>query len=412
MPALSNSDRGYGAVTKVFHWLMALLILAMIPLGLVAENLAHAIETGTRTADQATVNRTMLLFSLHKTVGVALFFLAFARIGWAISQPKPGLINGDKPVEAFAASTVHWLLYGSLLLVPLSGWVHHAATTGFAPIWWPFGQSLPFVPKDDTWAETASTLHNLFMYVLAAALVLHIAGALKHHVIDDDATLRRMLPGAAQGVATARQPGHAAPLLAALVIWLGVLGAAAAAGWFPLLLRSEAPVTSLSAEGGNWQVEQGSLGIVVVQGGSEVTGNFSDWSAQIQYAETSDENGKHGEVMVDIHTGTLTLGSVTSQALGSGYLESTAHPLARFEAEILRRDGELWAVGDLTIRESVVPVEMPFTLGIEGDIAEARGSVTVDRRDFSIGMDVTDESSLRFDVDIRFELTAERRERT
>ncbi len=410
MTALTNSDRGYGAVTKAFHWLTALLILAMIPLGLVAQNLAHAIETGARAADQATIKRAMLLFSIHKTVGVALFFVALARIGWAVSQPKPGLINGDRPIEAFAASTVHWLLYGSLLLVPLSGWVHHAATTGFAPIWWPFGQSLPFVPKDEAWADTASTLHNLFLYVLAGALVLHIAGALKHHLIDDDATLRRMLPGAAQGVATARQPGHVAPLLAALVIWLGVLGSAAAAGWFPLIIRPEAPVTSLSAEGGNWLVEEGSLGIVIVQSGAEVTGSFSDWSAQIQYAETSDEAGKHGEVMVDIHTGTLALGSVTSQAIGSGFLESEAHPLAQFRAEILRRDGGLWAIGDLTIRENAVPVEMPFTLSIAGDTAEARGSVTVDRRDFSIGMDVNDESSLRFDVDIRFDLVAERRE--
>lgn len=410
MSALANTPSSYGAVTKAFHWVTALLILAMIPLGIVAQNLAHAIETGARIADQATVTRAMLLFSIHKTVGVALFFLALARIGWAISQPKPGLINGDKPLEAFAASTVHWLLYGSLLLVPLSGWVHHAATTGFAPIWWPFGQSLPFVPKDDAWADTASTLHTLFNYVLGGAILLHVAGALKHHLIDGDATLRRMLPKASRGMATARQPGQAAPLLAALTIWIAMLGSAAAAGWFPAIIRPAAPVTSLSADGGNWQVEDGSLGITVVQAGDVVSGHFAEWSAEIQYAERADESGKHGEVAVEITTGSLTLGSVTSQATGAGYLESAEYPQAFFRADLLRDGDELLAAGTLSIREISVPVEMPFELLIEGDDATASGGLRVDRRAFDIGMDVTDEDALEFGVEIFFDLTATRRE--
>ena len=408
MTDLTNSGSRYGAVTKTFHWLTALLILAMIPLGVLAENLAHAIESGARSPDQGLIDRLVLMFSVHKTVGVALFFVALARIGWALSQRKPGLLNGDRPLEALAASTVHWLLYGSLLLVPLSGWVHHAATTGFAPIWWPFGQSLPFVPKDEGWAEAASRLHNLFMYTLAGALLLHVVGALKHHLIDGDATLRRMLPGRSEGVATARQPGHVLPLVAALSIWAGVLGSAVAAGWLPLVIAQDTTPTSLSAEGGNWQVQEGRLGITVVQNGSEVTGSFDEWSAQIQYAETPDSAGKHGEVAVDIRTGTLTLGSVTSQATGSDYLASGAHPLAHFTGDILSRDGGLVVAGDLEIRENTVAAELPFTLEIDGDTAQAQGSLTVDRRDFNMGLEVTDESSLAFDVEIGFELTAKR----
>ena len=125
----NNSASTYGSVTKTFHWLTALLILSNIPLGLIASDLAHEVQIA---PTETLVNRATFLFSLHKTIGVTIFFVALARIAWAISQPKPGLLNGDKWAEAWAAETVHWLLYGSLVMVPLSGWVHHAATTGFA----------------------------------------------------------------------------------------------------------------------------------------------------------------------------------------------------------------------------------------------------------------------------------------
>ena len=59
-------------------------------------------------------------------------------------------MNADQKLERFAAETVHWVLYGALVIVPLSGWISHAAAAGFAPIWWPFGQGLPLVPKART----------------------------------------------------------------------------------------------------------------------------------------------------------------------------------------------------------------------------------------------------------------------
>ena len=149
MPATNTTAR-YGSVAKTFHWLTALGILAVIPLGIIANDLPY--DTAEQLADKA------WLFSLHKTVGVTLFFVALARILWALSQPKPAPLHPDRGVETLLAEIVHWLLYGSLVLVPLSGWVHHAATEGFAPIWWPFGQNLPLVPESLTLSETAAGL--------------------------------------------------------------------------------------------------------------------------------------------------------------------------------------------------------------------------------------------------------------
>lgn len=403
---MMNTDTRYGSVTKSFHWLTALLILAIILIGLFANDLARAIRDPEIATTDADISRAAFLFSWHKTLGVAVFFVALLRILWAVTQPKPGLLNGDNPPEAMAAETVHWLLYGSLVALPLSGWVHHASTTGFAPIWWPFGQSLPLVPLDAYVSEIARTLHHVAKWVLAGAVTAHILGALKHHVIDRDATLRRMWFGRTDGQPTETQPGHASPLIAALAVWAVALGLTGWLGWFPE--RDVSPRTALAAVNSDWTVRDGTLGITITQLGSSVTGEFSDWTADITYDETPAAGGKHGDVTVTIATGSLDLGIVTGQAMGPDFLNVEAFPTARFTADLVTLDEELTARGILTIRETSVALQFPVTLSIEGDTATARADISVDRRDFAIGQSVGDQGSLGFDVDIRFELTATR----
>ncbi|MBC7133306.1 MAG: cytochrome b/b6 domain-containing protein [Roseovarius sp.] len=403
--APNNSPTAYGSVAKLFHWLTALLILVNLPLGWIAAEIAkEAQASGTDTL----IARATLLFSVHKTTGVAIFFVALARILWALSQPRPGLLNGDRPLEALAAATVHWLLYGALVLVPLSGWVHHAATTGFAPIWWPFGQDLPFVPKSARLAELAGVLHVLAAYTLAGALTAHVAGALKHHLIDRDETLRRMLPGTTAARPTARQPGHRAPLAAAVAIWGAVLVGAAGLGWFQPETRAGARGEGLAAVSSDWVVGEGSLQIRIRQMGSEVTGGFADWTAAITYAETPDATGRHGTVEVVVAIPSLSLGAVTAQAMGREFFDAGTYPTATFRADLVAVEGGHVAHGTLTIKGASVPVDMPFTLALDGDSARAEGRLTVDRRDFGIGMGVLDADALGFEVDVSFALEARR----
>lgn len=407
MPYANSSD-SYGAVTKTFHWLTALLILTVIPLGLVASDLAHAVRNPDIATTDTDTARAALLFSLHKTIGVTIFFVALLRILWALGQPRTGLLNGDKPAEAWLAHTIHWLLYGSLVIVPLTGWLHHAATSGFAPIWWPFGQTLPFVPKDETLAQITGTLHYILQWVLIGAITLHILGALKHHVLDRDATLRRMLPGHTSATPTPRQPGHALPLVSALAVWAIAIGGGAAAGLFSHEHESGAETAALEAVESDWQVQEGTLNITVSQMGSDVSGTFSDWTADIAYSEDPDADGKHGDVTVTVSIPSLTLGSVTDQAMGPDYFAAETHPTATFAADIIAQEDGHVADGTLTIKDQSVPVTLPFTLSIDGDTATANGALTVDRRDFDIGLGTKDEGTLGFTVDISFDLTAER----
>ncbi len=392
--AATNTTSTYGWVERSFHWAIAVLILTAIVLGLVAEDMA----TGT----DAEVASKALVFSLHKTVGVTIFFVALARIGWAMSQPRPRPLHGG--AEAMLAGAVHWLLYGSLVLVPLLGWTEHAATTGFAPIFWPLSQGLPFVPQDARLAEVLATLHVVFGKVLIGALLLHVLGTVKHVVMDKDATFARMWRGAEPGM-LAEVRERAVPLVVALGVWGAALGVG-------LWLVPEEAVASVGqaevAGASNWTVEEGTLSISVAQLGSPVTGTFADWQAAIDFDEAVRADGTHGAVEVSVATGSLTLGSVSDQATSGDFLASGPFPVATFEGAILPAEAGYVAEGTLTVRGVEVPLTLPFTLEIEGDRAVMGGQVALDRREFGMGETYPDESSVGFAVTVDVALTAVR----
>ena len=417
--AWRNGTVRYGRVAMVLHWLTALLILAAFPLGMIAN--AWPYETSAQFAVKAD------LFSVHKTLGIAAFLAAILRILWALTQTRPVALHPERRAERFMAEAVHWSLYIAMLVVPLSGWVHHAATTGFAPILWPLPQGLPFVPQSVDLAEATGAVHWVFTRVLAASVLLHIGGALKHHYLDRDDTLRRMLPGTriAQpagepaGMPTGGQMRSArfahAGAIAAFAVAILALAAA------PALLSHDAPAQngqsgadrSASASDGSvgpsWRVEEGRLGFDVTQMGSTVSGSFADWSASITYDPQAPAENR-GAVEVRIGIDSLALGSVTRQAKGSDFLDVDNHPTSRFVATIRETDDGYVAEGVLALAGVEVPLSLPFTLLRDGDRAAAEGMIRVDRRDFGIGESHPDESAVGFGVDIFFALEAVRAE--
>jgi cytochrome b561/polyisoprenoid-binding protein YceI len=396
-----NTANSYGSVTRTFHWLTALLIIAAFPLGVIANDMAY--DTSEALALKAQ------LFSVHKTLGVAVFLVALLRILWALTETKPTALHPERKAESILAETVHWALYLSLVIVPLSGWIHHAAVDGFAPILWPFGQGLPFVPKSESVATAAGATHWLFTKVMFASVALHIAGALKHVFIDRDLTLARMTKGTPAGAGHA---GHSAlPLVAALAIFAaGAVGAwqiAAAKAPAPASQSASATETApASATGGNWQVNAGTLGFTVRQMGADVAGTLPVWTADI----TFDEATGTGDVRVEIDLTQLTLGSVTDQAKGPEFFDVTTHPKAVFAGKIAPAGTDFEAIGTLSLRGAEVPMTLPFTLEVAGTTAKMSGNVTLDRRDFGMGKSYADETNVGFSVIVAAELTATRKD--
>lgn len=389
---VSNTATRYGSVARFFHWSIAILVLCDIALGLVG-------KFTPRTAD--TTGFLQLLYSAHKTVGVTVLFLAVIRVAWALAQPRPVPLHPQRRVETFAAETAHWLLYVAIFVLPLSGWVMHSAEVGFAPIWWPFGQNLPFVPKSESLAHAAATVHWAAGILLALTVAAHISGALKHAVLDRDATLARMWRGTESGDASAYHAAARASGLAALFIWVATVGGALIV--FAPTHEGQAASNLEAPAPSGWVVQDGTLSITIQQIGAQVTGSFADWQATIDY----DPETGTGQVRTIIDTTSLSLGSVTDQAKGAEFFDVTNHAQAEFEGEISRSGGQSHeAVGTLTLVGRTVPVTLSFDLELTDDTAVMSGTTGLDRRDFGMGTAYPDESSVGFSVDVTIDLTA------
>lgn len=383
---LTNTTRSYGSVARTFHWLTALLIIANIGLGLAANRLP---------LDQMALK--VQLFSYHKTLGIAALVVALLRIFWAVTQPRPAPVHPERRAETLLAETVHWLLYAALVMVPVTGWIEHAATEGYAPILWPLGQGLPLVPNSPELALTMAAIHHLFAWLLMTAIALHVAGALKHAVLERDGVLARMLTGRPAGRAGAG--GHAVPALLAASIFVAGTGIALA-----MQERPSQIIATAEAGASEWQVTEGSLGFAVRQLGNEVGGSFSDWAAAIDF----DPATGSGQVRVTINMESVSIGTVTEQAKGAAFFDVAANPVAVFEGDIRPEGAGYVAQGPLTLKGQQAQVSLPFTLQIVDDVAHMQGSASLDRRDWQIGTGYDDEATVGFPVDLSVDLTATR----
>lgn len=169
----------YGAVAIALHWFVALLIFATFPLGLYMAELPLS-------------PRKLQLVSYHKWIGVTVFALMAARLMWRLAHhppPPPAMPAWQR----HAAAAAHWGLYALLLALPISGWVYSSAAgvpTVYLGLW-----PLPdLVAEDDALAGRLKLAHQALAFVLLALVVVHVAAALKHHFVDRDGLLARMLP--------------------------------------------------------------------------------------------------------------------------------------------------------------------------------------------------------------------------
>lgn len=382
----ANTTHSYGTVARTLHWLTAFILLSNIGLGLTANRWSlQDMETKVQ------------LFSLHKTLGIAAFTVALTRILWALSQPRPRPVHANRRAETVVAETAHWVLYIAMLAVPLAGWAEHAATEGFAPILWPFGQDLPFIPKSGPLAETLAAMHRTFAWVLIVTVALHIAGALKHAVVDRDGVLGRMVSGRAAGNGTMRH--HVLPVLLATAVFTG--GTAYA---LTTAATSEDAITALARPASDWRVTDGSIGFSVAQMGTPVTGLFDDWTAAIRF----DEGPSTGDVTVTINMASVQIGTVSDQAKGPAFFDVATHPTATFTA-IIRPEGDRFAAdGTLSMKGATIPQILPFDLTITGGVATMTGTATLDRRDWQVGTGYPDEATVGFPVTLNIALTATR----
>lgn len=415
---LTNTAESYGLVHQSLHWATAILILVLLPMGVYMHDLP--IDNSAQIADK------VWFYSLHKSIGMAALFVAITRVFWAIYQPHPRPLHGG--MEGFAAKTVHHLLYGTIIAMPILGWLYHAATEGFAPIWWPFSQDLPFVPKDVMLSNFFKTAHFVCGILLVLSLGLHIAGAIKHAVIDKDKTLDRMLPGRYQ--MTGNLPAEQKQSPFSLVVALTAAAIAIGSTFIVYNFEYGAPTIAANQQASenqvietqvsevasstddnvpnSWNIDYANspLQIDVAQLGTPVTGTFATWKADVIFDPSDLENAK---IAAEVNVTSLTLGDVSDRAKSSEFLNAEANPTARFTSNSVEKtDTGFAAIGKLELAGITKDFTINFTFEENNDKAIVRGEATIQRLDFNVGTTFVDDSSVGREIKLKISISATR----
>jgi cytochrome b561 len=172
------------------HWLVAAMVLGLAVVGLFMTELPN--------------NPTKLrIYALHKSMGLTVLALVGLRLAWRLLRPAPSPVPGTPRWQQVAATATHWAMYVLLFAIPLSGWAYNSAAN--FPLQW-FGLfNLPDLIAADLDAKPFwKAVHWWSFCTLAALALMHAGAALKHHYLDRDATLVRMLPRFARGGTTRR----------------------------------------------------------------------------------------------------------------------------------------------------------------------------------------------------------------
>jgi cytochrome b561/polyisoprenoid-binding protein YceI len=359
--SVRNTRERWGSLSQLLHWLIVALIALQVALGLTGIMLPLGMQK-------------LAVLARHKSIGITILALAALRLLWRWVNPTPPLPSNLKPHERFLARFTHGALYVLLFAMPLTGWIMSSAR-GFPVSWFGVLQLPDLVPKSDALYDAMIRTHAALAIGLALTVALHIAGALKHHFVLKDDTLRRMLPFGRM----------------TLAVLAGTLVAAPAA-------RAAGPAYRLLAA-------QSSLTYAFSQAGAQNQGSFK--SFQVSF----DPAAGQLEVVIDMRsfdTGDSQRNGILG---GKDFFDVAQYPQSRFTSSRIEKTANGYvATGSLTLRGVTRNITIPFTwhtATVQGHaLGYLSGQAALRRLDFGVGQGQWQSTDwIGNDVTVRYSLT-------
>jgi cytochrome b561 len=175
----TGASSSYTRTAIALHWLAAALILANFVLG-------------PWMVDLPITPQKLRLYAWHKWIGITVFLMVVARLAWRHwHSPPPPVAMPDW--QRRAAGVTHALLYVLMVLIPLSGWIYSSAA-GVQVVYLGLVPLPDLVAKDKVLAAILKAVHATLNFSLLALVFLHAGAAFKHHLVDRDGVLARMVP--------------------------------------------------------------------------------------------------------------------------------------------------------------------------------------------------------------------------
>lgn len=181
---MNDTKHTLSPTSILLHWVVAITIIGLLALGIYMEE-----------------NEAYQFYDLHKSIGTLIFIVVIARVMWRIKQGWPAPVSEYKKIEQIMSKLVHYILLIGSVIIPLSGLMmsigggHELAIFGLELI--PANHSITdpndVIARSEAIGGLGHQLHGLVSNIVIGAIILHVIGALKHHVVDKDSTLKRML---------------------------------------------------------------------------------------------------------------------------------------------------------------------------------------------------------------------------